>query len=445
MSNDTQKTFLFPVVKGRKVTVNFGGKFITGNAGGVLLAAADKRLNLLSPMAQLFPDSRDQTKVQHTVETMFKQRVYGIALGYDDLNDHDPLRRDVAFQTIVGQDSELASSPTLCRFENDANREIAVAINKKMVETFIGSFKEAPNELMLDFDGTENPIYGEQEGKYYNGFYRSNCFIPLHVFCGKALLVSYLRTSKTGGAHHAWAILSLLVKRLRQVWPNVKIIFRADSAFCRPEILSWCERKAVGYILGMAGNPRLLAMLEPKMKMAEKAFQLTQTKQRMFTKFMYAANTWPAERQMIGKAEHTERGANPRFVVTNLMQEAPGALVDESEELYDSLYCLRGDAENRIKDLKSDLHAGRTSAHDWWPNQLRALLSALAYVLLEYIRRNALAETDLANAQMGTIRSKLFKIGAIASKTMHRVHFTLSRYDPMQDIFAHVYSKLVDT
>lgn len=445
MSNNTKKKINFPVVKCRKVTVEFSGGFISSDAGGLLLSAADKKINLLQPVAKLFPDLRDPSKVLHSAETMLKQRVYGIALGYEDLNDHDFLRKDISFQTIVGSNSELASSPTLCRFENCANREIAVAINKQMVEAFIASHKASPTELILDFDATENPIYGEQDGKYYNGFYRSNCFLPLHIFCGKALLVNYLRTSKTDGAHHAWAILSLLVKRFRQVWPNVKIIFRADCGFCRPEILTWCEKKMVGYIVGIAGNTRLLAIFEPKIKNAAKEFERTKVKQRIFGKFMYAANSWSTERQIMGKAEHTEKGANPRFIVTNLATAAPKALVDESQELYDHVYCMRGDAENRIKDLKSDLSAGRTSSHDWWPNQLRALLSSLAYVLIDYIRTNALAETELANAQMGTIRSKLFKIGAVVYKTQRTVRFVLSRYYPMQAIFTCAHFKLVDS
>lgn len=445
MSNDTQKMFQFPVVKCRKVTAKFSGGFISGDVGGLLLQAADNTINLLQPLAKLFPDIREQSKVLHTAETMLKQRVYAIALGYDDLNDHDMLRNDIAFQTMIDSDFAPASSPTLCRFENHANREIAVAINKHLVETFIASHKQVPTELILDFDATENPLYGNQEGKYYNGFYRSNCFLPLHVFCGKALLACYLRTAKTDGAHHSWAILSLLVKRFRQAWPNVKIIFRADSGFERPEILTWCEKKSVGYIVGIAGNPRLLTMFEPQIKRAAAAFELTKTKQRIFGKFMYAAHSWLNERQIIGKAEHTDKGANPRFIVTNLATEAPGALSDESQELYDNMYCMRGDSENRIKDLKSDLSADRTSCHCWWPNQLRALLSALAYVLIEHIRKNGLAETELANAQMGTIRLKLFKIGAIVFKTARRIHFVLSRYSPIQEIFARAFSKLVDT
>lgn len=445
MSNRTLKIFKFPEVKNHKVTASFSGGFITNDAGGLLLAAADKKLNLLLPLTKLFSDFRDPLRVKHTIEEMLKQRVYGIALGYDDLNDHDPLRKEIVFQSIVGSDSNLASSPTLCRFEKTANRDIAVAINKHMVEVFIASHKEAPKELVLDFDANENPVYGEQEGKYYNGFYRSNCFLPLQVFCGKSLLVSYLRTAKKNGAHNSWAILSLLVKRFRQAWPNVKIIFRADSGFYSPKTLAWCDKNVIGYAVGMAGNLVLLAMLALKMKSAEKAFEATQTKQRLFTKFMYKAETWSTERQMIGKAEHTEKGSNPRFVVTNLMTEAPGALADESQEIYDGFYCLRGDAENCIKNLTSGVHANRTSSHDWWSNQLRGLLSALAYVLIEYIRSTALAETDLANAQMGTIRLKLFKISAIVSKTARRIHLTLSRYCPIQAIFSHAFSKLIDT
>jgi len=442
MSKITSKKIQFPALKNHKITFDFSGDHISSDAGGLLLRESDRKLNLLAPIAKLFSDNRDSSKIIHSIETMLRQRVFGIALGYDDLNDHNTLRNDVAFQTIVSSNNELASSPTLCRFENTANREIAVGINKLMIENFIASFKEAPEELILDFDATENPIYGEQEGKYYNGFYRSNCFLPLHIYCGKQILISYLRTSKKDGAHHSWAILSLLVKRFRQVWPNVKIIFRADCGFYRHKTLSWCERNNVDYIVGAVGNPRLLTLLKPQINRVKRNFEETKIKQREFARFMYAAETWTTERYVIGKAEHNENGSNQRFVVTTLNWEAPGALSDDSQELYDSIYCARGDMENRIKDSKLDVASGRTSCHDWWPNQLRVLLSALAYILIDYIRRCCLTETELASAQMGTIRLKLFKIGAVITKTAKRTHFQLSRYFPLQIVFIRAFEIL---
>ena len=306
-----------------------------------------------------------------------------------------------------------------------------------MIETFISSHKEPPKELILDFDATDDLIHGNQEGGFYHGYYKNHCFLPLYVFCGKKLLAAYLRTSKKDGARHAWAILSLLVKRFRQEWPDVKIIFRGDSGFSRHKMFDWCEKNNVGYITGIAQNKRLKATMKPLMQKAEIDFEETQEKQRLFTEFHYAAGTWSHKRKIIGKAEHTKDGANPRFIVTNL----PG----NPQDLYDKIYCHRGDMENRIKEQQLGLFADRTSCHDWWPNQLRLIFSSLAYILMEHMRSTALVSTELENAQMSTIRLKLFKIGAVVIKNTRRIQFFLSSYYPLQDLFACVYTKLVPT
>ncbi|MCK5521228.1 MAG: IS1380 family transposase [Candidatus Marinimicrobia bacterium] len=435
MTNCIQKTFEFPALKKRKVVANFDGGSITSDGGGNFLRMADRQLNLLSTMAKFFSDNRDQSKVNHSVLEMLRQRVYGIALGYEDLNDHKTLRKDIAFQAFVNSISDLASSPTLCRFENGANRKIAIDITKQMVETFISSHKKTPKELVLDFDATDDLIHGNQEGGFYHGYYKNYCFLPLYVFCGKKLLVSYLRTSKKDGARHTWAILSLLVKRFRQEWPDVKIIFRGDSGFCRHQMITWCEKKNVDYIIGVAQNKRLNSILKPRMKEAEEKFEETKEKQRLFSDFLYAAGTWTQERRIIGKAEHTEKGSNPRYVVTNL--------AGNPQELYDKMYCARGDMENRIKEQQLGLFAGRTSCCGWWPNQLRLIFSSLAYIIMEHIRSVALVGTELENAQMSTIRLKLFKIGAIVIKNTRRIKFLLSSFYPLQDLFALVCKKLV--
>jgi len=437
MSKCTINKIQFPSLKRRKIEAEFSGGSITSDAGGIFLREADRQLDLLEPISKLFPDDRNQSKITHTLLEMLRQRIYGIALGWEDLNDHDFLRHDLAFQTFVNKDSELASSPTLCRFENTANRKIAVNIHKQMVEAFIRSFKEPPKELILDFDATEDLIHGEQAGRFFHGYYGNYCFLPLYVFCGKKLLASYLRPSNKDGARHAWAILSLLVKRFRQEWPNVTIIFRGDSGFCRHKMLTWCERKSVKYIVGIARNKRLEAISKPLMQVAKENFEETGEKQKLFTKFSYAAESWANEKKVIVKAEHAESGSNPRFIVTNIE--------GDSQDLYENLYCARGDMENRIKEKQLGLFADRTSCHGWWPNQLRLLFSSLAYILVEHIRSTALKGTMLEKAQVDTIRLKLFKIGAVIIRNTRRIRFLLSSAYPLQELFSAVVAKLVPT
>jgi hypothetical protein len=349
-------------------------------------------------------------------------------MGYEDITDHDRLRGDVALQTAVQQDEELASASTLCRWENRADREAAWAAHGVLVEQFISSFKRAPKEVVLDFDATDTAVHGQQEGRFFHGYYDHYCFLPLYVFCGDQLLVAYLRQSKIDGAKHAWAVLALLVKRLRKAWPKVKIIFRGDSGFCRHQMLGWCERHKVGYIVGVAKNKRLKALSEKQISDAGQRFAETKVKQRMFGEIYYAADTWDRTRRVIVKAEHASKGSNPRYVVTNLC--------GEPKTLYDHLYCARGDMENRIKEQQLDLFSGRTSCHAWWANQFRLLLSSLAYTLMEAIRRLALKGTELSKAQCCTIRLKLLKIGAVIVRNTRRVKFMLSSAYPYQKLFA---------
>lgn len=316
------------------------------------------------------------------------------------------------------RDEPLASSPTLCRFESRADRQAVWRMPEVLVEQFIRSGKRAAKEWILDFDATDEAVHGKQEGRFFHGFYDPYCFLPLYVFCAEQRLVSYLRPSNSDAARHAWAILALLVKRLRQAWPKVRIIFRGDSGFCRWRMLAWCERHAVGYIVGLAKNSRLLTLAEPWLNRVEGRFKETGTKQRRFASVRYAALSWDRPRRVIIKAECTEKGRNPRFVVTNLTA-GPKAL-------YDTVYCARGDMENRIKEQQLDLFADRTRCHRGWPNPFRLLLSSLAYSLLEALWRLALQATALAKAQAGTIRLKLLKIGAVVLRNTRRVRLLLS-------------------
>lgn len=422
--------FQFPAVKKRQVTASFSGGEVTSDGGILLLRQADRHVGLTKALAGVLPDPRDPDRIQHPLLTFVRQRVYGLCLGYEDLNDHDHLRPDWAWQTAAERDEALASSPTLCRWENRADRRVAWLVQEIMVKQFIASFKQAPTELVLDFDSTDDRVHGQQAGRFFHGYYGDYCFLPLYVFCGEQLLVSYLRPSNQDNARHAWGILKLLIRRLRQAWPQVQIVVRADSGFCRWRMLRWCEDHGVGYVIGLAKNSRLLALAQPLMDQAQTQHEQTQEKQRLFAEGPYAAESWDHERRVIVKAEHTDKGSNPRFVVTNLETEA--------QPLYDDLYCARGEMENRIKEQQLGLFSDRTSCHDWWANQFRLLLSSCAYVLLETVRRLGLAGTELARAQAGTIRLKLLKIGAVVLRNTRRVRLLLSSSYPYQSIFAQV-------
>jgi hypothetical protein len=303
-----------------------------------------------------------------------------------------------------------------------------------LLEKFIASFAAAPAELVLDFDATDDRIHGLQEGRFFHGYYGDWCFLPLYVFCGEQLLVSYLRPSNIDAARHAPAILKLLVTRLRQAWPQVKIIFRGDSGFCRWKMLRWCEHHGVEYVVGLAKNTRLLALADELLKQAAAGHEQSQGKQRLFGWLDYAAATWDRPRRVIAKAEHSDKGSNPRFVVTSLQGEA--------QAIYDDTYCARGEMENRIKEQQLGLFADRTSCHGWWANQLRLLLSSAAYVLLETIRRIGLRGTELCKAQAATIRLKLLKIGTVIVRNTRRIRLLFSSAYPYASLLRTVLARL---
>jgi hypothetical protein len=321
----------------------------------------------------------------------------------------------------------------LCRLENRADRETAVAIHRVLIDQFIASHPEPPTELILDFDATNDPVHGHQEGRFFQGYYDEYCFLPLYVTCRDQLLVAYLRPSNIDGAKHAWAILALLAKRLRKAWPNVRIILRADSGFCRWRMLRWCDRHEMYYIVGLAKNKRINKLAVRQIDQARKRFEATGRKQRLFGNLRYGAHSWDRQRRVIARIQHDSKGGNPRYVVTNL----PG----NGRKLYERIYCARGEMENRIKEQKM-LFADRTSAHNWWPNQFRLLLSALAYTLLETVRRVGLKGTGLARAQVATIRLKLLKVGAVIVRNTRRVRFALSSAHPYQHLFRLVAARL---
>jgi hypothetical protein len=333
----------------------------------------------------------------------------------------------------------LASPPTLCRLENRVDRKALVDIAKVFVEVFIASFSSAtgtkpPEELVLDFDATDDSVHGNQEKKFFHGYYDNYCFLPLYVFCNSSLLVAYLRPSDIDASMHSKAILKLLVNRFRQQWPNVRIIFRGDSGFCRWKLMRWCDRNNVGYVIGLARNSVLEKLSQQWTDISKAKFEQTHQKQRIFGEVMYAADTWDRQRRVIVKAEHLQQGENTRFIVTNL--------TGDRQELYDKLYCQRGEAENRIKEQQLGLFADRTSCHDFVANQFRVLLSAAAYVLMDTLRSQGLADTELATAQVGTIRLKLLKIGARIVCSVRRIVLHLAGGYPLKELFACVLARL---
>jgi hypothetical protein len=422
------------------VTAQFDAGAISSDGGVILLREVDRRIRLLDRVDSLIRDPRNPFLVEHQQRTLLAQRVMALACGWEDLNDHAALRNDLVFQLAtdrkasgrksgqgdVDPERPLASAPTLCRLENRVDRQACVQINKLLVELFIESHKSAPKEVILDFDATDDPIHGKQEGRFFHGYYDQYCFLPLYVFAGEQLLCAYLRPSNIDGAKHAWAILALIAKRLRQAWPDVKIIFRGDSGFCRWKMLRWCDHHGVDYIVGLAKNSRLTAMSQPLMDQAREAFKETGQKQRLFGELFYAAGTWEKGRRVIARIEHTDKGENPRFIVTTLM--------GEGQRLYEQIYCARGEVENRIKEQQLGLFADRTSCHDFVANQFRLLLSSLAYVLIETLRREFLAGTELARAQAGTIRLRLLKIGALVQRSVRRIVIHLSESFPLGNL-----------
>lgn len=414
------------------VTADFNGGELSSDGGLLLLKEVDRKLGLTKSVAQRLGDERQPGKVAHTVTTMLRQRVMALCAGWEDLNDAEQLRQDSVHQLAAGE-AQLASAPTLCRFENAQSRRTALAVNEELVEQFVASKRKAPPVLVLDFDATDTPVHGQQEGRFFHGYYNCYCFLPLYVFCDDQLLVAYLRPSNIDPARHAAAILKLLVKRLRRAWPRTKIVIRADSGFCRNLLLSWCDENDVKYVIGIARNERLVAAAAGLLGQAERQFKDTGKKQRLFEGFDYAALTWKRMRWVIAKAEHTDKGSNPRFIITNI--------VGDPQKLYDRRYCARGEMENRVKEQMM-LFADRVSAHGWWANQWRLLLSALAYTLMEAFRRLALTGTDLAQATCETIRVKLIKIGTLVVRKASTVRLHFSSYHPLQDLIRRAARKL---
>lgn len=422
----------------KAVVADFNGGRLTTDAGALLLRQVADSLGLFDALDAAIPDPRNPVSLIHDQRALIAQRITAIALGYEDLNDHQALRRDPVLQLAAGKPPEpdlpLASPPTLCRLENRVDRKALVKIAEVLVDQFLAAHPTPPEHLILDFDATDDRIHGRQERRFFHGYYDHHCFLPLYVFCDDELLTAYLRPSDIDAAKHARAVLKLLVRKLRSAWPEVRITIRGDSGFCRWRLMRWCDSHGIGYVLGLARNPALQRAARDEIDRAERQFRRAGQPQRIFGSFSYAAGSWDRTRRVIVKAEHNAQGANPRFVVVNV----PG----DPQDLYENVYCQRGEIENRIKEQQLDLFADRTSCHRFLANQFRLLLSSAAYVLVQALRRTALVGTELARAQVGTIRLKLFKVAARVVVTVRRVMFHLASSYPYQAVFREVFERL---
>ena len=458
----TQTQLQFHQFGNRQIVGKFEG-MQSSDGGALLLREVEQRTGIVKRLAQQFVDHRDPELIEHSVEDLVMQRVFGLALGYEDLNDHDALRLDHLLALAIGKDDPtgaarkrerdqgvaLASSSTLNRLELTTPEATAQSRYKKiasntagmdelLVTTFLEAHDEAPEQIWLDIDATDDPLHGNQEGRFFHGYYRHYCYLPLYIFCEEHLLCARLRSSNRDAAQGSVAELERIVAQIRDQWPDTEIVIRGDSGFCRDEIMTWCEDNGVHYVLGLAKNARLKAQLFQAMMTAQWFHAVSDLPCRLFEEFSYQTrSSWTRARRVIGKAEHLAKGANPRFVVTSLPATEVGA-----QALYEDLYCARGDMENRIKEQQLDLFADRTSTATLHGNQLRLYFSSYAYILMCALCRLGLEGTKFANAQCGTIRLKLFKVAALLKITVRKVWVSFSEAYPYAAIFAEVLAKL---
>jgi Transposase DDE domain group 1 len=465
MTTECNSSYLdFPMLGPRQVLADVDGGAISSDGGALLLRKVEELTAIIHQFAACFTDHRDPTLIEHPLKDLVAQRVYALALGYEDLNDHDDLRRDPLLATVVGKGDPtgegrrrrrdrgkpLAGKSPLNRLEltrvgdDQESRYTKITCNTRDVERllvtlFLQAHRRPPERIVLDLDATDDPIHGHQLGRFFHGYYKNYCSLPLSIFCGDHLLCARLRPSNIDARAGALKQLERIVAQVRAAWPGVAIVIRADSGFCREPIMAWCERNGVDYLLGLAQNPRLVAMIAAEQEQARQEFERTKGPARVFAELRYETlKTWSRERRVVAKAEHLAKGANPRFVVTSLSAEARAA-----RPLYEEDDCGRGEAENRIKEQQLHLFADRTSARTMRANQIRLFFSSMAYVLLEALRRLGLSGTELAGAQCQTIRLKLLKVGALVRVTVRKVWVHLSSGCPYAEVFRRVHADLV--
>jgi hypothetical protein len=444
----------FEGFNGRKVVAAFDGGSIASDAGALLVRHTDKAIGLFDRVAACFVDRRDGDCTVHSVRTLVAQRITAIALGYEDVDDHDTLRHDPVLallsQSLTPKRSDcapLAGKSTLNRLEHGPlgapTRYHRIGHDKDAVEgLFVDLFLEAhdkpPAEIVVDLDATDDPLHGHQEGRFFHGYYGCYCYLPLYIFCGRHLLAAKLRRSDIDASRGAIEEVERIVTQIRKSWPRVRIILRADSGFARDKLMAWCEANRVDYVFGLARNQRLEKNIAPALEEACRTSKASGQAARVFRDFMWSTkDSWSRRRRVIGKAEWTLKGSNPRFIVTSLKPNNRGA-----RTLYEDLYCARGDMENRIKECQLDLYADRTSAHTMRANQLRLWFASFAYVLICALRRLGLAHTRLAEATCGTIRLKLLKIGAQVRVSVRRIKIAMASAYPYAEEFALAHARI---
>jgi len=445
--------FGFARVEGRAVVAGFDGGKITSDAGGLLLGAADQAVGLIDRFARCFRDSRSTELIEHRVDTMVGQRILGIELGYEDVVDHAELRHDPVMAVLAGKliarrknCAPVAGKSTLNRLELGTDAPTAYrkishdpqTIEALLVDLFLEAHRRAPRQIILDLDATDDPLHGHQEGRFFHGYYDCYCYLPLYIFCGRHLLAAKLRRSNIDASAGAVEEVARIVAQIRARWSAVRILLRADSGFAREGLMRWCELNGVDYLFGLARNPRLTAAIAAELESAHQHSERTGRPSRRFKDFMWSTlDSWSRERRVVAKAEWTGGGANPRFVVTSLSRAD-----HQAHHLYEKVYCARGEMENRIKECQLDLFADRTSAATMRANQLRLWFAAMAYVLVCGLRRIALRHTQFAQATCGTIRLKLFKIGALVRVSVRRINIAMASACPYQNEFAIAHSRL---
>lgn len=446
--------FGFARVEGRTVVAGFDGGKITSDAGALLLGATDRAVGLIDRFAHCFTDGRSPELVEHTVATLVGQRVFGIALGYEDVLDHDELRHDPIMAVLAGKlaarrknCAPVAGKSTLNRLELGKPQPTAYhkighdpqAIEAVLVDLFLDGHARPPRQIILDLDATDDPLHGHQEGRFFHGYYDCFCYLPLYIFCGRHLLAAKLRRSNIDASAGAVEEVARIVDHIRARWPRVRILLRADSGFAREELMGWCELNGVDFLFGLAKNVRLTAVIAAELDAARRHSEQTGMPARRFRDFSWLTlDSWSQPRRVIGKAEWTGGEANPRFVVTSLSRAE-----HEARHLYEKVYCARGDMENRIKECQLDLFADRTSTKTMRANQLRLWFAAMAYVLICALRRIALRHTQFAEATCGTIRLRLFKIGALVRISVRRVKIAMASACPYQNEFALAHLRLI--
>lgn len=459
----TQERFDFHPLNRRDVVARFDGGEITSDAGALLLREVERRTGILRQLSGCFIDHRRPDLIEHSVFELLSQRIYGLAMGYEDLSDHDRLRHDPLMGLLAGKADPLGSNrrcpkdrgkavagkSTLNRFEltpSDADAQARYkkivmndgAIDDLLVDLFLQAHAKPPKQIVLDLDATDDPVHGEQEGRFFHGYYGQYCYLPLYIFAGEFLLCARLRPSNIDACSGSVEELTRIVTRIRKAWPKVKIIVRADSGFCRESIMAWCEGNGADYVLGLAKNTRLVRAIGVELNEAKRRFEQTGAAARLFTEFFYRTKkTWSRSRRVVAKAEHLSKGTNPRFVVTSLARETM-----EGRSLYEDFYCARGEMENRIKEQQLALFADRTSTAYLRSNQLRLYLSSFAYCLMQALRRLGLSGTEMAKAQCQTIRLNLLKVGAQIRITVRKVWLHLSAGHPGAALFGTVYRNL---